>query len=197
MEEQALNKLMSHFRKGDERAFEKVFDQFYRPLTLFAQAMIQNQGEAEDIAVTTMSKLWKIHQNFDTITNVRAFLYITVRNQCLNFLTKEKRDIRDEKLLKYFIKDDSEEYVLSRMVRQEVFEQIRNEINSLSPQRRQVIIMSFFQNMTAQEIAEKMNLSLNTIRATKAGGIRQLRELLIKKKMLALAALLYLIPLTD
>lgn len=187
--------LINGFKDGDQKAFQEVFERFYRPIMLFAYQIIKNKSEAEDIAVSTMGKLWRIHQNFDSILNVKAFLYITVRNQCFNYLKKVKKDDKAAGELENLTggKDD---FVLSRMIQQEFFEQLRNEINSLSPQRREVMVMSFYHKMSAGEIAAKMNLSVNTIRNTKAQGIEQLRKLLIRKRILAFLLVFVLAAIT-
>jgi RNA polymerase sigma-70 factor (family 1) len=188
-------KLAEDFRNGDERAFKEVFERFYRPVTLFAFGIIKNKSEAEDIAVSTMGKLWRIHKNFDSVVNIKAFVYITARNACLDYLKKVKRD---DLIASEFgnIVSDSDDFVLSRMIQHEIFEQLRHEINSLSPQRREVMMMSFYQKMPAREIARRMNISVNTVRNTKAQGIKQLRELLARKKILAFVLFSFLSAIT-
>lgn len=184
-------KLAENFRNGDHQAFQKVFHQFYRPLVFFAEKLIRNRSEAEDIVVVTMSKLWGIHRNFDTILNVQAFLYITVRNQCLNYLKKQQTDSRNATLFEHLL-SSNEDFVLSQMVHQEILEEIKTAIDTLSAQRKQVLLLIFYENMSQQEIAEKMNLSLNTVRNTKAQALEQLRKVLFKKRMLVFLVLLVL-----
>jgi RNA polymerase sigma-70 factor (family 1) len=181
--------LAEDFKKGDQRAFKEVFGRFYRPLLLFAISIVHNEQEAEDIVAGTMTKLWKIHQNFDSLVNIRAFLYITVRNQCFNFLEREKVKSRYTTEAKYLQQGESEKFVLEWMVEMELLEMIRREIDGLSPQRRMVLTLSFFENMSNREIADKMQLSVNTIEATKTRAIQQLKIIIFKKKLFAVLLL--------
>src|SRR5687768_3909645 len=85
--------LIIKFKEGDQRAYTRVFEEYSSRLIYFAQEFINNRPEAEDIVVGIFTKLWKIHQNFDTIENIRAFLYIAVRNKCLDYLRSvQKQD---------------------------------------------------------------------------------------------------------
>jgi RNA polymerase sigma-70 factor (ECF subfamily) len=47
---------------------------------------VSSQQDGEDLVKDTFVKLWQTHADFDTPQNIKAFLYITTRNACLNFL---------------------------------------------------------------------------------------------------------------
>lgn len=176
--------LAEDFNKGDQRAFQAVFDRFYRQLLHFATSIVHDEEEAKDIVSGTMTKLWKLHKNFSTLVNIRAFLYITVRNQSFNYLKSEKVKNKYTKEAKYLKQGENEPFLLHWMVELEILETIRREIDFLSPQRRMVLTLFYFEHLSLNEIAEKMGLSRNTVNATKSQAIRQLRTLIFKKKLL-------------
>src|SRR5262245_9049001 len=107
------------FRSGDPRALQVIFKQFYGPLCLFAERMLRDRPVAEDIVGETMVKLWNRHTDFENIQNVKAFLYITTRNACLNMLKQMQRESLSKKQLAY-LTQDKEGYVLNDIIRVEV-----------------------------------------------------------------------------
>lgn len=178
--------LAKDFTKGDQRAFEAVFRRFYHQLRIFAAAIVKDEQEAEDIVTETMIKLWKLHKNFDNLKDIRAFLYITVRNHSFNFLKSKKVKDKHFQDPAFLQQGETEGFVLEWIVEMEIFEMICREIDSLPPQRRTVLSLALFGNMTNKEIAEKMQLSINTIEATKSRAVQQIREIIFKKKLSAL-----------
>ena len=67
----------SGLKSGSEKALNAIFDQFYRPLVYFAMRIIKDKEEAEDIVVSTFSKLWERKENLENLPKVKGFLYLT------------------------------------------------------------------------------------------------------------------------
>jgi DNA-directed RNA polymerase specialized sigma24 family protein len=74
------------FQRGEAHALRHVMELYDQPLRCFAAALTGNRQEGEDIVTGTFMKLWKRHTYFQTAQNIRAFLYITTRNACLDLL---------------------------------------------------------------------------------------------------------------
>ena len=91
MNEQAGDEIVSGFNKGNQRSFSSIFNTYYASLCFFAERMILDKQEAEDIVEETFVKLWRLHANFETMQNIKAFLYITTKNACLNYIKQSDR----------------------------------------------------------------------------------------------------------
>ena len=99
------------FQQGDEKAFELVFRAYYTQLVVFTTKITGSQDEAEDIVTEVFLALFKRCNLFDSEPNIRAFLYVSARNRCLNYLKSKKRhdvrslafaeEIKDDTLLEY------------------------------------------------------------------------------------------------
>src|SRR5690606_28219119 len=88
---------ISEFKNGNSRGLSYVFDLHYRSLCYFAECMVQDRQEAEDIAATSFVKLWKRSADFETSQNIKAFLYISTRNACLDYLKQLRRQSSAQK----------------------------------------------------------------------------------------------------
>src|SRR6266705_2596631 len=99
--------LASNFFNGDTKAFEEIFDRFHSQLYTFAYSMIQDTEEARDITIMSLNQLWYKHKDFDNLPNIKAFLYVSVRNKCLDFLRSKIRQTKRNKELSIFLSHNS------------------------------------------------------------------------------------------
>jgi RNA polymerase sigma-70 factor (family 1) len=167
--------IITEFKKGDPQAFSSFFHLHYRPLCYFASQLINSQQDGEDIVKDTFVKLWQKHTDFDSPQNIKAFLYITTRNACLNFLRhiQVKESFRKE--LIYLEEEKGEELVLNQMIRAELMQEIYSEIGKLPERRGEVFKMAYLDGLKNEEIAGQMNISIHTVAEHKAKALYSLR----------------------
>lgn len=176
---------IADFQKGSPGAISHIFGLYYRPLVYFADSIVNNRNEAEDIVVDAFMKLMKKTTDFDTLQNIKSFLFVVTRNACYNYLQYLKVDARSQKELQY-LHDPAEGHESDyAMMDAEIIAAILEEVENLPPQCRQVFKYLFFQRMTTQEIADTMGISVKTVRNQKARAIQLLQTFLLKKNLLS------------
>jgi len=84
VEEQDLSIL--HLREGAAEAFKVLFFQYYSEFFSFADMLLQDRLSARNVTMEALFLLWKRHAEFESERGIKAFLYLTVRNHCLNFI---------------------------------------------------------------------------------------------------------------
>jgi RNA polymerase sigma-70 factor (ECF subfamily) len=159
------------FQQGDKKSYKILFNMLYPAMCLFAKKFINDYDNAEDIAQDVFIELWNQRAKFESIDQIKAFLYLSVKNKCLNF---KKHLVVREKYANSALEDYEsifEEYVLET----EVVQNINTAINNLPEQRKQIIILSV-QGLKNNEIAEDMQISINTVKLQKKIAYQQLRE---------------------
>lgn len=166
------------FRKGEEKAFEEVYELFSGPIYLFSRRILNNNTEAQDVTAETFMKLWNLRMNFETLQNVKAFLYITVRNACFNILRKRKDTLRHQEDFNYLLSQNENGPSQHDEIKAEVLQTILREINNLPKQCRKVVEFSFIRGLKNAEIADELGLSLQTVKNQKNRGLRMLKLLL-------------------
>lgn len=176
------------FSAGGHDALDAVFKEYYRPLWNFANSLIHDRWEAEDIVVETFLKLWKLRSNFDTDQNIKAFLYITVRNACLNYLKHVDVKRHSHKELLYLngesADEDIEDIVNCKIIESEILREIIREIKELPPKMKVIFELIFMHGLSTAEISRKLKLSDATIRGQKAKALKEIRLALAKKRLL-------------
>lgn len=177
------------FKKGDTRALKVIFKQFYPALCLFAERMLRDRPAAEDVAGESLVKLWHRHTDFENMQNVKAFLYITTRNACLNLLKQMQRESLSKKQLAY-LTGDKEGFILNEIIRMEVLREINHEIDNLPAQCQRIFKMSYFDGKKNQEIADLLAISVHTVKNQKARAIQLLKVKLPDRNLVTLLLIL-------
>jgi RNA polymerase sigma-70 factor (ECF subfamily) len=180
--------LIALFKDGNRKALQHIYDLHYKTLCYFANKLIMDQPQAEDIVADSYVKLWNLRGNFDTLVNIRAFLYITVRNACFNFLRQAKRITTAQQEMLYLLQTESEQIEFQE-IEASLLDKIYAEIEVLPKQCREVFKLFYLAQMNTTEIAQHMKLSRNTVQNHKIRATKLLRTAFLKKNLLPVLVL--------
>lgn len=163
---------LDKLRKGDQKSFEKLYNDLYPSLVLFAKKYVHDDSLSEDIVQEVLISLWNNASKINIHTSIKAYLYTSVRNSAINYL--EKKAVQEKRFEKYIDHScDIEDY--ERFITQDVYHQIHNAIKSLPQKSREVIIMSL-NGMSLSDIQEELNVSINTVKTNKRRAYQMLRK---------------------
>lgn len=175
--------IIGGLKKRHPHAMNYLFKRHYKPLCYFAWQLTGDKAEAEDIAGEVFIKLWRKHADFESLSNVRAFLYIAARNACFDYLKHiQRKNVSHAALL--YLAEDSEDYIQTRIARAEILQLILYEVETLPPVRRQIFKMIYLEDLTTAQIAEKLHITADTVRVQKARAVNSLRTQVLKKGLL-------------
>jgi RNA polymerase sigma-70 factor (family 1) len=172
-------------RKQPE-AVKELFNQLYRPLIYFAEKLVNNKQEAEDIVATSFFKLTGRIEQFSSSRDVKAFLYVTTRNECLDYLRRIARFERSQDQLQYLM-DYTDAQADDEMLRARILQEVYNEIEQLPPQCKKIFKLIYTRGMSTREIAEELELSPQTVLNQKAKALNLLRGILANKNLMPLS----------
>ena len=161
--------------KGDEVVFETVFRDYYERLCNYANTMINDLDESEEIVQSIFLNLWEKRESADIHTSVKSYLYRAVHNNCLNRIKHDKVR-REHSEYSKFTAESGIDSTSQALIGKELEDQINVAINSLPHQCGVVFKLSRFENLTYAEIAEQLNLSVKTVDNHMVKALRILRE---------------------
>jgi RNA polymerase sigma-70 factor (family 1) len=164
--------MVASFKRGDEKAFKIIFDACYRLLCFYAENIIQDKQGSKDIVQECFEKLWERRSNFESAEHIEGFLCLSVTNKCIDHIRTAGRRARHEQDI--LLATDMENDMLRSVFQLDRVQRVREEIESLPPQCRKIMRMSYVEGMTIEQIAAELNLSRHTVRNQRARG----RELL-------------------
>lgn len=167
--------LLIGFQNGDQQAFNQLFRKLYPALCFFANRIVDNKALAEEIVGDVFYKLWDRHAHFDNYSAIKAFLYISTRNACVNALEKEQTKRRNTQ---HFINQHptSEQPVLQEIILSEVLNELKQELNNLPAQCAKVMKMLYEDEMKPQEIADQLEITVSTVYNQKLRAISVLKK---------------------
>jgi RNA polymerase sigma-70 factor (ECF subfamily) len=181
--EQPENDLIVQFSQGDSEAFTAIYNKYYYTLYSFVKRFLTEREDAEDITADVFAKLWKMRHNLHTIKNIEAFLYITGRNACLDFLRHiQRRNLRQKELI-YALLQQPGEGEMEEGVKAQVLQTIYAEIEKLPRSTRQVFKMAYLEGMSNGAIAAALSINNQSVRNYKLRAVKLLRIALLNKNM--------------
>ncbi|PPL04225.1 RNA polymerase sigma factor [Parapedobacter indicus] len=166
------SQLVLQFKAGNEAAYKALFDRFNKRLLYVAEGIVYDRNLAEDIVQEVFWKLWDRRVHFNEVQSIRAFLYLSVKNACRNHYKHEKVIEKYRARQGEPIEDD---VVLSKIIEAEVMESLYHAIEKLPTGCREVVHLRYFEGMSIQEVAEQLNISVNTVKTQKMRALRSLR----------------------
>lgn len=149
------------------REFEIFFRKWYMPLGMYAMRIVGDADDAEDLVENTFVKAWQaIHDGRD-LDNFRSYMYLLVRNECIDFLRKKKNlaDISE-------IPDVEEETIDTS----ERDARIWKAMDELPEKCREIFLMSKRDGLSNEEIAEELDISIKTVKNQMTKAYSRLRE---------------------
>ncbi len=180
--------LIRAFKKGDQKAFEKLFNQYHKKLYAYLMRLLGSKEDAEEIVQESFIKIWERREEFIEGYPFDALLFKIAKNAFLNF-TREKvnrRVFEDHfHLLVDLDTSEADDYIIFKETR----EIIRLLIDGMPPRRREVFIMKKIEGLSRKEIAEKMGISIITVDSHLLKANNYLKDELKKYSLLLLCIL--------
>ncbi|HEX5153122.1 MAG TPA: RNA polymerase sigma-70 factor [Parafilimonas sp.] len=171
---------------------KNVFCQYYSSLCLFASRLINDPETAADITEDVFIKLWEKEPDFSQYKNIKAVLYIAVKNACLNYIQQHKRNIAKQYAFTYFKQHESEDFILNEIVRAEVLREVYAALQQLPPEQRRVMHLLFAEGLDSKQVATELNISVHTVKKHKLNGIKAIKKKLGVSGMVIITVLAHL-----
>ncbi|WP_316838219.1 RNA polymerase sigma-70 factor [Pedobacter nutrimenti] len=166
--------LFAKLNERNEYAFAQVFREYYAALCYYASKFVFDKQEAEDIVEEVFEKLWSKDLEITNARHLRSYLYMATKRVSLDHLRKS--DHSKERQMNFATEiGDQEPSHINEIIRTEVLKEIYLAIQNLPEQCSKIVSMSYIEGFKNEEIAEKMGLSVQTIKNQKTRGLTILR----------------------
>lgn len=179
--------ILYNLSKGEKTAFKYVFDTYYKSVCLFIQKYIYDADHAEDIAQEIFIIIWNKKLFFPNIKAFKSYLYQTAKNKALNVIEHEAVKKRHHEIVKYDRK--TEEFFYQNYIEQETYRLILQTIDKLPPRPKEILYLNL-EGYKNKEIANQLDISINTVRSHKASAYKYLKMNL--KELISFASFILL-----
>lgn len=163
-------------------AIKILYDRYYRPLVLYADEFIESLTISEDIVQDFFVRLWEDDYLCQLIPRaLSSYLFTSVRNACYTHGHRKEARMQKVGLAGFDIPADC----AAEMSRQ-IVERVSEAIHKLPPQTSAVVMRVLMLDMTYQETADELHISVNTVKTLLRNGLKMLREELKEDRYLLL-----------
>ena len=175
--------LIAKALKGEQKAFERLMSKYQQMIHNLIFRMIYKKEDVEDLTQEAFIKAFNSLEKFDKQFSFATWLCKIATNNCIDYLRKKKlstfsidKEIESDEDNMQFEIPDSNFIPDKNILDSERKKILQNAIQNLPEKYRQVIILRHQEDMDYEEIAEKLDLPLGTIKA----HIFRAREMLYK-----------------
>lgn len=174
--------ILRGFIKGEQNAFKDVFQQFHHELKYFAMKIVGSPDVAEDVVIMSFHQVFQRHTQFDSLPQIRVYLYKTVKTTALFRMRTERNYIARNKAFAEEMEheDNFEREQIQNQLLSEVFEAARK----LPKKCQTVFFKLFLDGLEPREVAAQLGISLDTVQSHKQNAINTLRLHLLKRSFL-------------
>ena len=146
-----------------EGHFEEIYSEHFEPLYLYARSITRSDDLAKDVVSEVFFNLWQFKSDLSKISEIRAYLFRSVKNQVIRTLSYDPRKfdrIDTENYNKRIERVNPEEVLLEK----ELVKIIGNTVKALPDSCKLIFEMAKNKHMTVAQIAEELGISQSTVK---------------------------------
>jgi len=177
------NALFLLVKRRDKEVFTVIYRKYHAYLYALALRYLKNTDLAEEAVQHVFVKFWENTKDIEIGINLKNYLYTMTKNYILNQI----RDHKDTISVYYAnaqneIADDN--HFLQRMEETQVLETLYRAIDSLPAQKKEVCKLKIEEDISNQEIADRMGISVHTVKSHYQESVKMIRTYFRKIKLM-------------
>lgn len=160
--------------RGEVEAFTTIYNKYHKLLYVLAYRYLMDKAMAEDAVQHVFTRFWEFRSELSVSISLRNYLITMTKNHILNVIRNENNAIAKN----YEIAQNTPEYedtLVENLEKKELMSLFYEALDKLPPQKREICLMKVREELTNQEIADRLQLSVNTIKTHYSEALKLLR----------------------
>lgn len=177
--------LISQLKRGDEKAFQTIYNQLYKHIFSLLVSLVKDQEQAEDLLQETFVRLWLTRGQLEESKSLYPYVYLIAKRLAIDHFRKKMLEVRSKESFQLYqkgISNQTEEFINAS----DISRFTKVAVDSLPKQQRQVFILSKNEGLSYDEIAERMHISRNTVKNHLVSAVRTLKIHFLKNDTILL-----------
>ncbi len=173
MEETQFSACMERIKSGDKEALHDIYQAYIGYIYSVVLGVVQNKEDAEDVTSEFFIKLWRLADTYKGGNGHKAWLATIARNMAIDLIRKNKKVVLTDDFV-----DTMAENATNECIEDEVIADmsLRDALDTLKPNEREVINLKIMGELTFQEIANVLKAPLGTITWRYQNALKKLRR---------------------
>lgn len=169
------NELMLQVRDGEVERLGILFERHHRNLFRFLARLTDNGTVAEDLAQEVFFRMLRCRTTFRGDAPFTAWMYRLARNVCSDHFRKQRLGAGLEEVEEHSSPEESSPHTILEDVEKKSL--LHLALSRLSPDKREVLILSRFQDLKYEEIARVLDCPVGTVKARVHFALKDLRDI--------------------
>ena len=173
-------------KKGDQAAFTEIYLRYAEKLAGFAASKLYSLDDARDILHDLFVAFWETRNELNISSNLQSYLFTILRRRIID---KIRKNITREEyaIMLQSLTATHHSGTEQQIAEKELQQQIQKALDELPPRVKEIYLLSREENLNTREIAEKLNLSEQTIKNQLTVALKHLRQALGSVTLVAFA----------
>lgn len=173
----------NELKRGNPAAFKEVFTVLYPRLKGYCKLFVPDKNRIEDLIQETFIAVWENKASIKPDKTIESYVFVILRNKCLNFLKTQQRlnydvvalkDLKVEDLQFLYHLDFIERE--DRSIEEQLLESLKEAIDELPDKMKKVFVLCKVKGRKQKEVAEELNISVKMVEKHIAIAKNQIRE---------------------
>ena len=184
LKEVSDKQLMVTYGLGDEHAFTELVRRYQTSLSSFLRLFLRQQDLVEDVFQETMLRVYVHRDHFDSQRPLKPWLFTIAANTARDTLRKSLRrpafsigslnpneDRSFGEVLDHL--SSVEDNPLESLEQCELFEAVQDAIERMSPKKRDILMLAYYERLSYQEISERLSIPVGTVKSRLHSAVRE------------------------
>lgn len=158
--------------KGDQRAYADLMKYYREPIYMLLLRMTHNPTEADDLTIETFGKAFCQLHTYTPTNTFSTWLFSIASNSGIDYIRRQRLELVSLNTLSVRNEDDQYEYPLPSdapnpeqvLINKQRRERLRAVVAQLNPRYRKVIELRYYEELSYDEIAERLRIPLGTVK---------------------------------
>ena len=165
-------RIIKKIKSGNQPAFKQLYDSYADYALRTTYAITRNHNHAADIVQETFIKVYRNIDQFDQKRPFKPWFYQILLNESRRYMKRQNKQataVESEELMDYLHEQNSG---------QENYDNLDRALDQLSEMHRTVLTLKYMNEFTEREIAQLLELNVNTVKSRLYKGRKQLKEVI-------------------
>jgi len=167
--------LVERIKNGDLKAFQNLYELYFRKALSTALLLVKDQAWAEDIVQDVFTIVWDKREKLIVEMDIWYYIFVLTRNNSISKLRAVQKDQKLKKQL-YISLNAQKSYQEDYRSEVEIALKIDLAKSILSPQQRLVYDLCKEEGLSYQQVADRLSISKNTVKNHMVSSYKLLRQ---------------------
>lgn len=168
--------MVAGLKAGDMAAFDSLYRRYAPRLFGFALHLVKSRSDAEEIVQEVFLKVWKAHADIDLQASFGSYLFTITYNTVVSILRKRSSEKKYLEYVQSIQLPEAGETISADLEWQELQARLQVIVNQLPGRQQEIYRLSREEGLSYQEIAQKLELSVNTVENHMARALKFIRS---------------------